>query len=186
MATHGILVPEAIAATNVDSFNRSAQYSGSSVDNGNVFQLASKVGTSGSGTEVFVVSAPATGSLAGLWMAYESWENVLTDSKYRGLDPDPKNFFIKQNEVFSAFKPQVGDVILATAEALTGTKSTNEYVVATNGALQLNWSATSIEGLTFKLLGSKYISLPNSSASTIDNQRVTAYELMCIINDFEA
>jgi hypothetical protein len=179
MAYHGVLIPEQIAAMNVDSYNRSAySASASSIDNGMVFSLSGKVSTSGSGAEVYKIVTPATGSLSGLWMAYSGEEVVLTDLKYKGLDPNPRNFYNEIGKVFSAYKPQVGDIILLTAEALTGTKSSNEYVVAANGAMQLTWSATSVEGLTYKLLGSQYISI---GSGAIDTQRVTAYEFECII-----
>jgi len=179
MAYHGILIPEQIAATNVDSFNRSAVSSASSIDNGFVFQLVGKNSgsvASGSGIEVFNVVAPATGSLSGLWMAYQGDEIVLTDSKYKGLDPDPRNFFHAQNKVFSAYKPMVGDIILVNAEAFTGTK--NDYAVAVNGTYMLTWSATTVVGLSYKWLATKYISLATGG---IDSQRITAYELECII-----
>jgi hypothetical protein len=179
MAYHGVLIPEAIAATNIDSYNRSAySASASSIDNGMVFTLSGKVWTSGSGAEVYNVVTPATGSLTGLWMAYSGDEVVLTSLKYKGLDPNPRNFYNEAGKVFSAYKPQVGDIILLTAEALTGTQSTNEYVVAANGAMQLTWSATPVATLTYKLLGTSYISI---GTGAIDTQRVTAYEFECII-----
>ena len=38
-------------------------------------------------------------------------EVVLTDEKYKGLDPDIRNFYNVSGTVYSAFKPQVGDII---------------------------------------------------------------------------
>jgi hypothetical protein len=177
MAYHGVLIPEAIAALNIDSYNRSVISSASSIDNGMVFQCTTKAWTSGSGAEVFNIAAPATGSLVNLWMAYSGDEIVLTDSKYKGLDPDPRNFFNAQGKVFSAFKPQVGDIILLSGEAITGT--VDAYANAANTAYQLTWSATSAGTglLSFKKLATKYISL---ATGAIDTQRVTAYELECI------
>lgn len=175
---HGVLIPEAIAAMNTDSLNRSVASTASSIDNGFVLLLTGKIGTSGSGAEVWTATTPATGSLSGLWMAYDGEEIPVTDSRYKGLDPDPRNAYIAQNKVFSAFKPQVGDIILVTPEALTGSVST--YANAVNGAYQLTWAATSGAGQSWKLLGTKYISI-HSSASTVDMQRATAYELECII-----
>jgi len=57
--------------------------------------------------------------------------------------------------------------------------SSNQFVVATNGALQLTWAAAAGAGLTFRLLGAKYISL---ATGAIDTQRVTAYEFECYSN----
>jgi hypothetical protein len=79
-----------------------------------------------------------------LWMAY-SPEIVTvvtaTGNKYRGLTPDPREFTNIEGEVFSAFKPQVGDIITLTAEAITGTKGSNTFAVAANGAYTLAWAA---------------------------------------------
>lgn len=176
MAYHGVLIPEQIAAMNIDSYNRSVISSASSIDNGMVFLCTTKNWTSGSGAEVFNTTAPVTGSLSGLWMAYSGDEIVLTDTRYKGLDPDPRNFYNASGDVFSAYKPQVGDIILVTGESLTGAVST--YANAVNGAMQLTWAATSGAGLSYKLLATKYISLATGS---IGEQRVTAYELECII-----
>lgn len=179
MAYHGVLIPEQIAAMNVDSYNRSVvSTSASSIDNGMVFALGTKVGTSGSGAEVFLVEAPANGNLENLWMAYSGDEIVVTDARYKGLDPDPRNFYTAQGKVFSAFKPQKGDIILVTAEALTGTVK-SAYALGTAGTMQLTWGATSgSSALTFKYLGEKYISL---ATGAIDTQRVTAYEFECVV-----
>jgi len=178
MAYHGVLIPEAIAATNIDSLNRSVySVSASSIDNGMIFSCTTKVTTSGSGNEVFNIVAPATGSLVDLWMAYSGEEIIITAAKYKGIDPDPRNFFNETGKVFSAYKPRVGDIILLTAPSLTGTA--NDYAVAANGAYQLTWSATPTGAtLCYKKLGTKYISL---ATGAIDNQRVDAYELECII-----
>lgn len=176
---HGVLIPEAIAATNIDSYNRSVISSASSIDNGMIFNCTTKAWTSGSGAEVFNITAPATGSLTGLWMAYSGDEIVLTDSKYKGLDPDPRNFYNAAGKVFSAYKIQVGDIILVTADALQGTVA-SAYAEASNGKMQLVWAATTAGTGTvvYKLLATKYISLATGG---INSQRVTAYELECIV-----
>lgn len=180
MAYHGVLIPEAIAATNIDAYNRSAVCSASSIDNGFVLTLTGKNSgsiSSGSGTEVWNAIAPVTGSLSSLWMAYEA-EIVVTDSRYKGIDPDVRNFFNATSKVFSVFKPQVGDIILATAECFKGTVA-SAYAVAANGDMQLNWLGTGAAGMTWKFLATKYISLATGG---IDTQRVAAYELECLSN----
>jgi hypothetical protein len=178
MAYHGVLIPEAIAALNIDAYNRSFMCSASSLDNGMVFQSTTRNWASGSGAEVFNIAAPATGSLVGLWMVYAGDEVVVTDLRYKGLDPDPRNFYIAQGKVFSGFKVNVGDIILATADAFTG--SPDAYANAANGAYQLTWGTTPVgtAATSFKKIGTKYISLGTGG---IDSQRVTAYELECII-----
>ena len=94
MAYHGVLIPNQIAAMNVDSYNRHVySASASSLDNGMVFALDGKIGTSGISSEVWKMAAPANGNLNQLWMVYESTEIPITDSRYKGLDPDPRNFY---------------------------------------------------------------------------------------------
>jgi hypothetical protein len=178
MAYHGVLIPEQIAAANIDSYNRSVWSSAaSSIDNGMIFACTTKVWTTGSGAEVFRIQAPTTGSLTDLWMAYSGDEIVVTDSKYKGLDPDPRNFYNATSKVFSAYKPAVGDIILLTAEAMTGTVE-SAFANAVTGAWQLTWAAASIAiGLSYKYLQTKYISL---ATGAIDTQRVAAYQLECI------
>jgi len=177
MAYHGVLIPEAVIATNVDSYNRSFMCSASSLDNGMIFISTTRNWATGSGAEVFNISSPATGSLSNLWMAYAGDEVVTTDAKYKGLDPNPRNFYLSAGTVFSGFKPVPGDIILLTGESIKGT--VDDYAVAANANYQLIWASTSSgTALAFKKLGTKYISLGTGS---IDTQRVTAYELECII-----
>jgi hypothetical protein len=178
MAYHGVLIPEQIAAANIDSYNRSVWHvSASSIDNGMIFNCTTKVWTTGSGAEVFNIIVPTTGSLNRVWMAYSGDEIVVTDAKYKGLDPNPRNFYNAAGKVFSAYKPEVGDIILLTAEAMTGTVE-SAFANAVNGAWQLTWAAASITiGLSYKYLQTKYISLATGG---IDSQRVAAYQLECV------
>jgi len=177
MPYHGVLIPEAIAATNIDSYNRNFMCSASSLDNGMVFQSSIRNWSTGSGAEVFNIAAPVAGSLSGLWMAYQGDEVVTTDLRYKGLDPNPRNFYIESGRVFSGFKPVVGDIILVTGESIKGT--TDSYAAAADSNYQLIWSSTSsATALCFKKIATKYISL---ATGAIDTQRVTAYELECII-----
>ena len=80
----------------------------------------------------------------GLWMAY-SPEVVVTISgtnKFKGIDPDVRNFVNISGDVLSAFKPQVGDILTMTVDGITGTISTNTYAVAANGQYALAWAAS--------------------------------------------
>ena len=120
MAYHGVLIPEQIAAMNVDSYNRSVISSASALDNGNVFGLGGKSTTDGE-SEVFSVVETSSSNIDALWMAYSGDEIVVTDARYKGLDPDPRNFYNAAGKVFSAYRPKVGDIILLTGEGLTGT-----------------------------------------------------------------
>jgi len=80
----------------------------------------------------------------GMWMAYSpEIVTVVTASGkiYKGIDPDPRDFTNVSGEVFDAFKPQVGDLITMTADGITGSKTTGDYAVATNGQYALAWAS---------------------------------------------
>lgn len=164
---YGVVIQDRVQASNVDALNRSAK-SASLVENGYVCNLLTRSSTAGEG-EVWVATAPATGALSNLWMVY-SPEVVITDSKYKGLNPDPRDFSIAIGQVFDVFQPQLGDIITITADSLTG--SANTHAVATDGDFQLNWGASAVSGLSLKLLATTYISIGLGSIGT---QRVTAY-----------
>jgi hypothetical protein len=169
-----VLIKNAVAAQNVDSFNRSAVAS-TNVDNGNILILSAYSTTAGE-AEVWTALTPSTSNgLTGVWMAYQP-ENVATGEKYKNLDPDPRNFYNADGEVFSVFKPQLGDIITLTADGLAGTISTNTFVNATNstGGLKPLWGATQTASVfSMKLRETTYISVGTGG---IDTQRVTAYK----------
>lgn len=171
---HGVLIQNDVQAMNIDAFVRSAVCATTDIDNGNVVALTGISSTAGQG-EVWVAATPATANLnAGLWMACEP-EVVVTvsgTSKYKGIDPDVRNFYNAKGEVFTVNKLEVGDIVTLTDDALAGTKSTNTYVVATNNTAKLTWSADAISGLSLKLIDTTYISIADGSIGT---QRTTAY-----------
>jgi hypothetical protein len=169
---YGICLPDKVMAKDVDSLNRSA-VSAAAYENGFVGNLLTKSTTSGE-EEVWVMTAPVTGALSNLWMVYD--EDVVTTSEaYRGIDIDIRNRINAIGDIFSVFQPKVGDLITLDANALAGTKSTNDYVVATNTAQALTWAAAAVSGLTLKLVKD-----PNPIAlagGSIGSQRIaTAYQ----------
>jgi hypothetical protein len=172
---HAVLIPAAIAAMNVDSYNRSVSAS-AAVDNGWILTMGAEY-TTGSLTEVFAVT-PVSASGTGLWMAYSGDEIVVTDLRYKGLDPDPRNFFNAAGKVFSAYKPQVGDIIVVTADAFTNSRTAETYAAPSGATFQLLWTgAQAASGLCYKYIATTYISL---ATGAIDSQRVTAYKLECV------
>jgi hypothetical protein len=174
MAYHGVVIPSKVAAMNVDSMNRPA-VSASAIDNGNIFYFSGKSATAGE-SEVWTAVVPATAHLYDLWMAYEP-EVVVTNAQYKGLDPDIRNFYNAIGDVFSAYQPQIGDLIMLTDEALTGSSATGDYVVATDADFKLNWAAAAVSGLSYKLAETTYISL---ATGAINTQRTTAYLFECV------
>lgn len=168
---HGIIQLDAISAQLDVALNRNAK-AAYALDNGNVFQLLTKSATAGEGEVWNATAVAATAGLTHLWMAAEPVQ-VVTVGAFKNIDVDPRNFEIAAGKVFSAFKPQVGDIITLSADALGGTKASNGFVVATAAEKALQWGAAAVSGLSLKLLGDSYISVADGS---IGKQRVTAYQ----------
>ena len=169
---YGVLIQNAVAAKDVDSYNRSAVCA-SAVENGNIVILTGKSATAGQ-EEVFTAVVPSTANgLTGVWMAYEP-EVVLTAAKYKGLDPDPRNFRNEATKVFSVFKPQLGDIITLTADNFSAAFSSNTHANATDGqGPKLVWGNSQTASVfSLKYLATTYISL---GTGDISNQRVVAY-----------
>jgi hypothetical protein len=186
MASHGVIVLNSVAAEDVKSYNRSVLCSGSDIDNGNVFFLNTQ-GASGSGAgEVWNVDgAPSGSKLVDMWMAYSPEIPITTegDLQYRGLHADPVRFTNIAGKVFDAFLPRIGDVITASSPVFANAISSYTYANAADGVTQLTFGSTqSGSALSFKVLdGNSYISRANGG---INNQRITAYKLVCIATGY--
>lgn len=180
--THCVLIPNKIAANNVDSFVRPV-VSASPMDNGMVMQLKSKSGETGY-EEVWVNTWPQTGSLCDLWMAMEPEVPFVTSGTnvIKGIGT-VRDFYISACTVFSAYKPQKGDIITMTSEAFEGgtVPTDGQYAVAANERWTLKASATPVgdDILTYRYLGTQKI--PFGSGSAIGVQYITGYQLECII-----
>lgn len=176
MAYHGLLNMDAMQAMNVDALNRSAIGS-ADLDNGNAVVLATVSSTAGEG-EVWTATQPATATLAGCWIVADP-EVVVTGAKYKGLDPDPRNFFVPSGQVFRAVKPQLGDIVELNAEAFTaGAGAGSAYANLEDGSYKFIWAAGVGGGLSLKLIGTTYISLADGSIGT---QRVTMYKFVVVV-----
>lgn len=174
-----ILIPTLVAAKNIDSLNRSF-VSTADLDNGNVFGKG-ELSTNAGESQVYNTVTPATGSLSGLYMAFSAEDVVLTDdlgNQFKVGTLDPRAFTNKAGTVFSGFKPQVGDLVLISADGISG--EAKNYAVAANGASQLAFADAAVTGLSFKVVETTYISL--ASANNIGSQRVPAYLLECVAN----
>lgn len=183
MATHAVLQLNRVAASDIDAYNRSASASAVDIDNGNVFRLDSQSSASGEG-QVWAITAPTTSAstLDNLWMAC-SPSVVVTVSgskQYKGINPDPRDFYNIAGDVLDAFKPQPGDIITLTGDAFTNSISTNTFANSADGSYKLTFgSAKTANALSFKVLATTYVSI---GTGAIDNQRVTAYKLECLAN----
>lgn len=181
--SHAVLIKNSVAAADNRALNRSA-FSGSAVtdiDNGNVFNLNSQ-GTAGSALEVWLVTMPVSGSVGGLWMAASPMIPITVDGTliYKGLNSDPRNFYNVGGKVFDAFKPQIGDVITLTADALdSGTAQA--YANATAQSFKLTWAAAPVATTTFGLryIATTYVSI---GSGDIDSQRVASFKFEVLYN----
>jgi len=163
---HGIIQKDAVMAKDIDSLNRIA-VGAADLDNGNVVRLLTKTG------QVWAATQPAsTAGLQHLWMVAEPVQ-VKTGGAFLNIDVTPGNFYVLTGDEFSAFKPQLGDIITLTADALGGTLGANTFVVATAGTYELTWAAAAVSGLSLELKATSYISVADG---TIGTQRVTAYQ----------
>lgn len=185
MTTYAVLNKNSVAATDNRALNRSAVCSGSDLQNGSVFRLAS-LGTASGYTEVWTATVPslAAGTGSGLWMAATPHVNITFSGNYayKGLNDDPRNFYNPSGSVIDAFKPQASDIILMTGDGITGSPSTGDYVVPAEGSFKLAWSATAPTAgsmLCFVRRADTYVSI---GSGAIDSQRVTAYKLECLFN----
>lgn len=176
--THAILISTKMAAKNVDSYNRSA-ISASDVDNGGLVYLDGIYTQADGYDEVFFAKQPTTGSLTNLWMAI-SPEAVLTDGKYKNIDPDVRNFTNSASQVFDVKYLRPGDQFEVTADGLTGTAE-SAYAVAQTDSNKWLWSAAPSGSLTSaKYLSTNYISI--GSGSAIGTQRVSSYLFEVLYN----
>lgn len=176
-----ILIPKLTAAKNIDTLNRSF-ISTVDLDNGNVFGKG-ELSTNANESQVYQTVTPTTGNLSGLWMAYSPEDVVITDAlgnQFKVGNLDPRAFTNSANVVFSGFKPQVGDLILISADGINGTIDDETYVVAANSSNKLTPASAAIDGLSFKIVETTYISV--ASANAVGSQRVTAYLLECVAN----
>lgn len=176
--THSVVIPSKYAAKDIDAYLRPV-VAQQNMDNGYVFSLLSK--STGSAVECWIPTVPTTGSLSGLWMAYEPEVPFLTNgtNQYNGLGTI-QDFYTAASQVFTAFKPVVGDLIVVTADAFTsGTAPTaGQYAVAVNGAFTLTAQATSGAGQSWALRQTTTIPFANG---TIGSSNLTAYQLECVI-----
>lgn len=124
-----VVIKRHVAARNVDALNRSV-VAEQDLENGTVFELLTRSDVDGE-DEVWKATAPTTASTAtGLWMAKAS-EVILTKVgdgdtavELLGVVEDPRNFVNVAGRVFSAFKPQAGDII-----EMTLGHDTNKYLI---------------------------------------------------------
>lgn len=175
--THAVAVLSKVMAQSIDSLNRSA-LGAADIDNGNVVILATRnTGSTRGYEEVWDATRPATGSLTNLWMAYEP-EVVVTlaavgsSKQYKGINPDVRDFVNVSGDVFSVFKPQMGDIIKLTADAMSNSRTAETHAIAQDASYKLIWNTGVGAGLSLKYLATENISI---GTGAVDTQQVAAY-----------
>lgn len=118
---NGVIVESRIQATNIDALNRTAKAAVDVAGGGLVALTAS--GTQGN--EVWTAAAPTTGSLGGLWIAYNPSEHLtkVGGKFFAGLSEDPRDYANIAGRPFDCFKPVVGDEIDITVDCVDNTAS---------------------------------------------------------------
>jgi hypothetical protein len=174
MTNHAVLIPNKVAAKNVDAYIRPV-ISASAVDNGNIFMLNQKTGVSGEG-EVWLATAPTSASATRLWMAGEPELPFATagDNVYRGLG-NIQDFYNTACAVFTGFALKEGDIITLTADAFDSATAAAYALPDDSGNYKYKWSAVATTGLILRYLGTTYI--PSASASAIGTGRITAFQM---------
>ncbi len=116
---YGVLIESMIQAKNIDALNRSVKAE-IDVDGGNLIALTAPTEQ---GNDVWTASAPATGKLGNLWIAYNPCVKytVVNGKKFAGLSADNRDYTNIKGEVFDAFKPVVGDEIIITIDDVDAT-----------------------------------------------------------------
>ena len=116
---YGVLIESMIQAKNIDALNRSVKAE-IDVDGGNLIALTAPTEQ---GNDVWTASAPITGKLGNLWIAYNPCVKytVVNGKKFAGLSADNRDYTNIKGEVFDAFKPVVGDEIVVTIDDVDAT-----------------------------------------------------------------
>lgn len=134
---NGVLVESMIQASNIDALNRFAKAE-IDVAGGGLVALAYNTDT---GNDVWAATAPATGALEDLWMAYNPEVKYveINGKKYAGLSlsVDPRDYTNIAGDVFDVFKPMIGDEILITKDCIDATAladlAVDTFLEAQNG-----------------------------------------------------
>ncbi len=166
-----ICLQNAMASLNVDSYNRVA-IAGADLSNGSVVALLTQGNVANPlYNEVWNAYLPLATSKH-LWLV-RSPEVTVDNHGY--VSGDMREFYNPANKPFDAKLMVYGDIFTVTAEGITGTQGTNEFVVADPSNAKLKWaSAAPADGaFAAKLLGATtipgYPSIPAFKFEVVQN-----------------
>ena len=178
---YGVLIESMIQAKNIDALNRSVKAE-IDVDGGNLIALTAPTEQ---GNDVWTASAPATGKLGNLWIAYNPCVKytVVNGKKFAGLSADNRDYTNIKGEVFDAFKPVVGDEIIVTIDDVdaTGTSAVaGDILESKNGQTKFTRVAggTATTGSTaFQIEWVGTVDFPKAG---IGIDKVKAFKAVCV------
>lgn len=179
---NGVLIESMIQAKNIDALNRSVK-SEINVDGGNLIALTAP---NKKGNDVWTATAPATGNLGGLWIAYnpEVKYTVVNGKKFAGLSADVRDYTNIAGETYDAFKPKIGDEIIVTIDNIDATGANavaGDILEAKNGQTKFTRVAGgtgATSGSTaFKIEWKDTVEFPKAE---IGVEKVVAFKAVCI------
>ena len=113
---YGVLIESSIQAKDIDALNRSAVGAIAVAGAG----LVAVTAPTTQGEDRWTITAPVTGALGNLWMAYNPSAKYLTAEglTLAGVSADPRVYTNPANKSLTIFKPKVGDEIVVTVDAV--------------------------------------------------------------------
>ena len=180
---HGVLIESMIQAKNIDALNRSVKAE-VDFDGGNLMVLTAPTTQ---GDDVWTASAPATGSLGDLWIAYnpEVKYTYVNGKVYAGLSADARDYTNVAGEVFDAFKPKKGDEIVILADNVDASDVDDvvagDFLEAVNGkktfARVAAGTGATVGSTAFKVEWVGSIDFPKAR---IGVEKVKAFKAVCV------
>ena len=179
---NGVIVESRIQATNIDALNRTAKATVDVAGGGLVALTAS--GTQGN--EVWTAAAPASGSLGGLWIAYNPSEHLtkVGGKFFAGLSEDPRDYVNIAGRPFDCFKPAVGDEIDITVDCVDNTGSSvaaGDFLESKDGQTTFTrkaaGSGATAGSTAFKV---EYVGTAPFPAGSIGMEQVKMFRCVCV------
>ena len=179
---NGVIVESRIQATNIDALNRTAKAAVDVAGGGLVALTASGA----QGNEVWTAAAPASGSLGGLWIAYNPSEHLtkVGGKFFAGLSEDPRDYVNIAGRPFDCFKPAVGDEIDITIDCVDASGSSvvaGDFLESKAGQTTFTRVAASTgatAGSTaFKV---EYVGTAPFPAGSIGMEQVKMFRCVCV------
>ena len=179
---NGVIVESRIQATKIDALNRTAKAAVDVAGGGLVALTASGA----QGNEVWNAAAPASGSLGGLWIAYNPSEHLtkVGGKFFAGLSEDPRDYVNIAGRPFDCFKPAVGDEIDITIDCVDASGSS----VVAGDILESKANQTTftrVASSTGATAGStafkvEYVGTAPFPAGSIGMEQVTMFRCVCV------